>query len=72
MANYKNGGSKTNIWVWIVSGVFLLIGITFIVISCFDDMVEWFRTFGITLVVIAAVPTAWVIYKILDNKYKHM
>lgn len=72
MANYKNGGNGTNIIVWIITGLFLIVGVTFIVISCFDDMIEWFRTFGITMLVIGAVPAAWLLYKILDNKFRNM
>ena len=72
MASYKNGGNKTNIWVWIISGVFLLVGITFLVVARFNAMVEWLKTFGLTMVILAAVPLAWVVYKVLDRKYKNM
>lgn len=70
--NYKNGGGKTNVWVWIITGFFLAVGITFIVIANFNAMIEWFRTFGITLVALCTPVIVWLVYQIIKQKLKDM
>lgn len=72
MEQYKNGEKKTNIWVWIITGVLLLIGITFIVIANFNAMIEWFRVFGITLVALCAPVICWLTFQIIKKKLKDM
>jgi uncharacterized membrane protein (DUF485 family) len=72
MEQFRNGGKKTNIWVWIITGFFLAVGITFIVIANFNAMVEWFRVFGITLVVLCAPVLLWLIYQVIKHKIKDM
>ena len=49
MANYnlKPGGNKANIVVGIISAIFLIAGITLIVIANFTELVSWLKTFGI-------------------------
>ena len=72
MSNFRPGGNRTNIIAIIVTVVFLLIGVTFIVIATFNDLVSWFRTFGITLVAISAPVVAWLLYNLIKRHIEKM
>ena len=72
MSNYKPGGSRTNIIAIIVTVVFMLLGVAFIVIATFNDIVAWFRTFGITLVAISTPVVAWLLYNLIKRHIERM
>ena len=72
MESYKPGGNKTNIWVWIITAFFLIVGIAFIIIANFSNVVSWLRVFGITLIVCCAPIVAWLIYQIAKYKINKM
>ena len=70
MANYnlKPGGNKANIVVGIISAIFLIAGITLIVVANFTKLVSWLKIFGITLCVMCAPLIITIIYSVLNNK----
>ena len=70
MANYnlKPGGNKANIVVGIISAIFLIAGITLIVVANFTELVSWLKTFGITLCVMCVPLIITIIYSVLNNK----
>ena len=70
MANYNltPGGNKANIVVGIISAIFLIAGITLIVVANFTELVSWLKTFGITLCVMCVPLIITIIYSVLNNK----
>ena len=72
MVNYNPNGNKKNIVLIIITALFLIIGTAFIVIGCWNDMLSWFKTFGIALLVLVSPLIIWFIYKFILKKIKDM
>lgn len=72
MASYKPNGNKKSIGVIIVTIVFAIIGLAFLLIGYWNDVIPWMKTFGIVILVLVSPILIFVIFKTIIKRVKEM
>lgn len=73
MASYnKPNGSIKNTGAIIVTIVFVILGLIFLLIGYNVRVLSWMKTFGIVILVLLSPVVAFIIYKIIIKKVKDM
>ena len=71
MAKFNKPNGKTGS-ITLVSAIFLLLGIAFLVVGYNVQILSWFKTFGIVFLVVAVPVLVWILYTAINNKIKEM
>lgn len=69
---YREGGKKTNLWVWIITGLFAAVGIALLIITNFTNIVKWLRVFGVTMIAVSAPILAKLLFELIKDKIRKM
>lgn len=59
---------KAGIAVTLVTAVFAILGIVFLVIGYHDEVLRWMATTGIALLVVALIPIGALVYTLIQRK----
>ncbi len=70
MAQYKNGGGKSQIIILIITIIFAIVGVVLIVVANYTNVVKWLKVSGIATVVATAPIIIMIAFNIIQNKIK--
>lgn len=70
MAQFKNGGGKSQIVILVITILFAIVGIVLIVVANFTNVVAWLKVSGIATIVAAMPIIIMITFNIIQNKIK--
>lgn len=72
MAKFKKKKNKANLIVLIVTLVFAVLGVTFLIIGFGDEALVWARTFGLTILGLLLPLIVYLIFQFINKKVDDM
>ena len=64
----KKGISGAGIGVIITTVVFAALGIVFLIIGFHDTVLDWMKTMGIAILVVAMIPIIYIVYQLIQKR----